>query len=200
MDWLPDWLFEGQFTVYGILLAALICLVFIWKTTPRTAYAIGCIIVAALLLLYLLLDFTVETDREQITHSIQEMSAGVQEHNVNRIFDHVSDKYSRNGMDKETFRGITKGLITSNAVDQVIIWGWEFPGDYKRKESESDARENIARVNFMAKPVGQQGIGLYYIEATMHRDADGKWRLQDWKAFDPYHKSAATPVPYLDGR
>ncbi len=198
IDWLPEWLFEGQLTIYAVLAVALIFLMIVWKQTPRTGYIVGILALIALISLYFVLDFTVQTDREQITNAVKEMSAGVQSGDVNRIFDNISDSYNRHAMDKATFRGLCNGVISSHVVDQVVVWGWDFPPDYKQKESEADKRENIAHVTFMAKPVGAQGQNLYQIEAVMHRDADGRWRLQSWEAFDPFHNSTGPiPVPYV---
>jgi hypothetical protein len=200
IDWLPEWLFEGQLTVYAVLAVVLIVTLIVWKQTPRTAYLVCCLALVALIGLYWLLDYSRETDREQITHAIQEMSAGVQSSDVNRIFDNISETYNRHGMNKAAFRQVSAGVITSSIVDQLVVYSWDFPPDYKQKESASDERENVAKVSFMAKPVGRQGTNLYLIEAVMHRDSDGKWRLQTWEARDPFHNGGPLQVPYLDGQ
>jgi hypothetical protein len=197
VEWLPEWLFEGQLTIFAILGAALVFLLIVWKKTPRTSYLVGCFVLAALAGAYFLLDFFVETDREKITHAFKEMSAGVQDRNVDRIFSQVSDTYNRHGQNKDSFRQASAGVINGRLVDQVVIWGWEYKPDYKEKESPSDARENIAHVNCMVKPVGSAGQNLYYIEAVMHRDSDGQWRLQSWEASDPFHNNSRVTVPYI---
>jgi ketosteroid isomerase-like protein len=199
IEWLPEWLFEGQFLVYAILIATLIFMGIVWKQTPRRAYAVTVFVLVGLIALYCLLDFLVETDHEQITHAISEMSAGVQAKDVNRIFDSVSKDYNRHGLDKDGFRQMTSSVITGNIVDRVAIWGYDFAPDYKEKSSPSDARENIAHVNFMAKPVGGDKGMTYLIKAVMRRDADGKWRMQSWEAYDAYHESKEPlHVPYLN--
>lgn len=198
-EWLPEWLFEGQWTVYAVLAVALIVLIVIWKRTPRTAYLFSCLAVVALIGLYWLLDFTAETDRERVTHAVQEMSAGVQSGDIDRIFENVSETFNRHGQSKASFRQVCTNVINSKIVDRVAVYQWEFAPDYKSKESPSDERENIAKVSFMAKPEGRQGQNFYLIEAVMHRDSDGKWRMQSWEAFDPFHnEKGPLRVPYLD--
>lgn len=198
-EWVPEWLFEGQLTVYALLAVALVCTLAIWKKTPRKAYLFCGVAVVVLMALYCLLDFLVQTDREQIRSAIEEMSAGVQAHNVDRIFSQVSDKYNRRGSNKDAFRSACAAAINGQHVDRVAIWAFEFPADYKQKESPSQERSGVAKVSFMAKPEGPNGMGLYRIDAVMHRDADGKWRMQSWEASDPYHEgSTAMRVPYLD--
>jgi hypothetical protein len=198
LNWLPEWLFEGQLTVYAVLAVALIFLIVIWKQTPRKAYLVGCILVAVLIGLYALLDFLVQTDREQIMHSVQEMSAGVEGHDVNRIFSQISETYNRHGMDKASFRRASASVIDSREVEQMVVWGYEFGPDYKSKESPSEERATRAIVRFMAKPTGAHGTNLFQVEAVMHRDsADGVWRLQSWEVFDPFHEGAPVVVPQV---
>jgi hypothetical protein len=192
LDWLPEWLFEGQLTVYAVLAVALAFLLMAWKQTPRRSYLVGCISLAALLGIYFLLDILVQTDREQIRHSVQEMSAGVKEHDVSRIFTQVSETYNRHGLNKAAFRSASEGVFNpQRLVDEMAVWGWDFAPDYKSKESASDARDNRAHVRFMAKPTGASGTSIYLVDAVMHRDSDGKWRLQSWEVFDAFHNDAS---------
>ncbi len=195
-DWLPEWLFEGSLTVYAALAVAAGFLLVVWKQTPRKAYLVGAGVLLALIGVYYLLDVLVQTDREKIAHAFEEMSVGVRTRDVNRIFAQVSDGYNRHGMNKAAFRQASASVIDGRHVDEVRIWGFEFPADYKKKESASDPRENSARVSFMAKPISNNQIGLYRVDAVMHRDADGQWRMQSWEVFDPYHEStSAQAVP-----
>jgi hypothetical protein len=193
MEWLPEWLFEGQLTVYVVLAVSLIFFLIAWIQTPRRSYLIGCIVLAAFIALYALLDFLVETDREQITHAVKDMSQGVLSRDVNRIFSRISDTYNRHGSNKATFRLASEGVINSREVDQMPVWGWEFAPDYRSKESASDTHENVAHLRFMAKPIGVHGQMIYLVDAIMHRDSDGQWRLQSWEVFDPYHEGT-TPL------
>jgi hypothetical protein len=188
--WLPEWLFEGQLLIYAILAAALVFLTIGWKQTPRKSYLVGIIALAVLLVLYYVLDLVVVTDREQIRHALNEMSAGVEARSIGRIFDNVSDTYNRHGMSKEAFRQVCTGVINARHVDRVAMWGCEFAPGYKQRESQSDARETIAKVRFQAKPEGASGVSLYQVDAVFHRDTDGKWRLQSWEVFDPYHNDS----------
>jgi hypothetical protein len=197
-EWLPEWLFEGRPLVYAALLGALVFLAFVWKQTPRSGYLVTGGVLAAVIGLYFLLDVLVETDREQIEHSVADMTAAVEARNVDRIFSHVSESYNRHGMNKAGFRSAVTGVVDGRHVDRIAVWGWEFAPDYKTKESASDPRDNVGRVRFMAKPVGPDGQNLYQVDAVMHRDADGKWRLQSWEVFDPFHNSTAPmAVPYV---
>jgi hypothetical protein len=193
--WLPEWLFEGQLLIYAILAAALVFLTIVWRQTPRKSYLAGIIALAVLIVLYYALDMLVVTDREQIRHALNEMSAGVEARSIGRIFDNVSDTYNRHGMTKESFRQVSTSVINGRHVDRLAIWGFEFAPDYKQKESQSDARETVAKVRFQAKPEGANGTNLYQVDAVFHRDTDGKWRLQSWEVFDPFHESGALMVP-----
>jgi hypothetical protein len=191
LDWLPEWLFEGQLTVYAVLAVLLAFMLMVWKQTPRRLYLAVCLSLVALIGIYFLLDIVVQTDREQVRNSVQEMSAGVKAHDINRIFAQVSDTYNRHGSSKAEFRSASEGVINPRLVEEMAVWGWEFAPDYRSKESASDARENVAHVRFMAKPTGASGTSIYLVDAVMHRDTDGKWRLQSWEVFDAFHNDTS---------
>lgn len=197
--WLPEWVFEGHLSIYAVLGATLIFVAVIWKQTPRPVYLYCMGLLAVLIGLYFLLDRLVVTDREQITAAFQEMSAGVRARNLDRIFEHVSDSFNRKGLNKAGFRAASDAALRSQRVDEVVVWGFEYPSDYKEKENPDDETPNVARVSFMAKAVGDSQIGLWQVHATMHRDPDGKWRLQNFTVFDPYHnQTQPVSVPGLD--
>ena len=72
------------------------------------------------------------------------MSAGVEAHNVDQ---HLQPRYRRpitaTALSKAALPAARpRGVIDPRLVDQMAVWGWEFPPDYKKKESASDAREN----------------------------------------------------------
>src|SRR4051812_29579654 len=99
-----DWLFEGRLTVYlALAVVALILLGLYWRDRRRW-FLFGIGIVGVFVLTYLLLDRLVETNREQITRKLQEMAAGVKARSAERIFRHISDRFTFQGMNKATFR------------------------------------------------------------------------------------------------
>ena len=132
LESLPEWLFEGQLLVYGVLGAALACLVIVWKQTPRKPYLAGIVGLVALIGVYFLLDVLVQTDREQISKAIKDISAGVEQRSVARVFENVSDSYNRHGSTKATFQQTVSGIIGGRHVDRVAMWDYEFAPGYKQ--------------------------------------------------------------------
>jgi hypothetical protein len=200
VEWLPEWLFEGQLTVYAVLGAAFVFLFALWKKHRRRAYLVAWCVPVALVVVYLALDILVETDREQITRVFQEIAAEktlrdlslkaqdgyapIVPVDYDRIFSHVSDSYNRHGMNKDELQQVARA---TSSFQNITVSDFEFPPGYKEKESPADERENIARVRFLLKLSVANGMweNVSAIEAVMHRDADGRWRVQTWEAFDP---------------
>jgi hypothetical protein len=197
-EWLPDWLFEGRLTVYAVLAVSLVVVLVIWKRTPRKAYLFASLALAALIGLYFLMDLLVKTDREQITNAFQEMSAGVEAHDVDRIFKQVSETYNRHNSNKAAFRGASTGVIEGHQVDKITVWAFEFAPDYKQKDSPSAERSNVAKVGFMVRADTPNGQMPYRVEAVMHRDTDGQWRMQSWEVFTFPNGDTPQRVPGLD--
>ena len=72
------------------------------------------------------------------------------------------------------------------------VWAFEFPADYKQG--------NLAKVSFLARPHGGTigDAGIFRVEATSRRSADGQWQLQDFKVYNAVaDQNEPMSVPYL---
>jgi hypothetical protein len=120
-----DWLFEGLTTVYVLLAAALLGFFFIYWQYRRKAWLYAMAVVVALIGLYWLLDRLVETDREQIQRKVDVMANGLRTHNLDAVFEHLSDDFrSPQGRDKKALREEADRQI--NRVAQVIVWDFRW--------------------------------------------------------------------------
>src|SRR6266849_845754 len=79
----PDWLFEGLWQVYAVLGMGAAVMLILWWRDRRRGWLYGVAVVGFLILLYVLLDFAVETDGEQIGRELQEMSRAVRNRDLN---------------------------------------------------------------------------------------------------------------------
>jgi hypothetical protein len=190
-----DWLFEGQRMVYVLLAAAAVVCLFVWQQDNRQRWPLTALLALIVLAgFYYALDLMVETDREQITRKITHMAAGVQHRNAEGIFEHISDNFQRfqdSVMNRETFRNLVGRAIDSGRVDEVVVWGFEFPANFRGQltieRGPSPGTADTARVAFSAKPKGSLtgDVLSYPCEARFVRDPDGQWRLIELQVFNP---------------
>jgi hypothetical protein len=178
-----DWLFEGRPAVYLILGTAAALLLMLWWRDRKRHWLIGAAACALLALGYFTLSKVRETPRAQVERKIKEMAAGVQAGDANRIFEHISPEFRLRTLggtlDKAGFRKSVDIILRNKLVDEVVVWGFEFP--------ERWPTSGPARVGFQAKPKGNwSGRDMFYrIEADFVRDPDGQWRLEGFRAFKP---------------
>jgi hypothetical protein len=185
-----DWLFEGRPAVYVVLAAAAVVLFVAWWQTRKRYWFYGTVAFLALVGLYFLLDRLVETDREQIVRKVEEMSAGVRDRNVDRIFANVSEQFRLNNSDRAAFRQFAERAIRAGDVTDVTVWEFQVPEDFRtkvRRTGTTGPQElDAARVSFMVKPQGPRlGAPFFRCDATFVREADGQWRLFAFQLFQP---------------
>ena len=185
---MTDWFFEGRLPVYIALAAAAVLCAFFWTQSRKRGFLLAAGACLALVGVYFLLDRSVETDREQIQRKIQEMGAAVRDRDVDRIFANVSDDFRRGSANKASFRQQVEHIIGGGVVNELLVWTITVPDEGKMRERPEDPRENMARAEFFAKPLGGMADGstYYLIRAQMKRDPDGQWRLQGFDAYSPY--------------
>ncbi len=111
---MPDWLFEGLWQIYAVLGLTALVLLILWWRDRRRFWLYGIAIAGGLALLYLLLDFVVETDSEQIGHNLQEISKAVHDHDLNKAFSFVADDVAVEGMNKKALQDTAALYVNNN--------------------------------------------------------------------------------------
>ena len=125
----------------------------------------------------LLLGIFVDTDQKRIQRAIREMSEGVKERNVDKIFSHISNQFNLAGRTKESFRPMVENHIRNGDIREVAAWGFE------QARFSEDKKE--ATIEFLIRPKGNMTNAWYRCLATFVRDADGQWRLRTFSVFEP---------------
>jgi hypothetical protein len=182
-----DWLFEGRLAVYLFLAVVAVILLGLWWRDRRRGWLFGVAAVGVLIGIYFLLDRLVETRSEQISRKLQEMAAGVKAGDTERIFLHVSDRFTFAGLNKAAFQAAVDRILQARRVTDLAIFDFQ-PLDER------------GRVFFRAKPIGdEQGLNIAYIvRAQFVRDPDGQWRLQSFEVFNPVvNTNTPMQVPQL---
>jgi hypothetical protein len=186
-----DWLFEGLWQIYTVLgLVAVVLLILWWRYRQRyLLYGVGAM--AVLALLYLLLDFAVETDREQIGRELQEMSRAVHDRNPDGIFNLVSDSFTFEGLDKRALQALAAQYIRNGTVTDVTIKEYRFLG-------ATDGTPPVANVTFrviVTTGVGSQQTIPFFCRAQFQRQPNKGWRLSSAAPFDPIKTDEPIHIP-----
>ena len=136
-----DWLFEGQPTVYVTLGVVAVLLAALWWRGRRRAwlYALG--VVALLAGVYLLLDWLVETRREQITRRLQAIEKAVKAGNGEEVMKQFSSQFDYHGIKRDQFRDMVIARLKSRFIEELTIWEVNIP-------------DASGKVFFKAKPKG----------------------------------------------
>lgn len=156
---------------------------------PRKYYALALLLVLAFGGTVALMDHLVVTDKEQIIFAVNELAAGTGDHNLDRVFAHVSDSFKWGNLDKNGFRGFADQVVKNYNVSSVKVW------DFHDEEISREGKS--ARISFSAKakgsgPVGE-GAEYYLVVAEFALDPDGKWRLKTFDLHNPF-VNTKTPV------
>jgi hypothetical protein len=187
----PDWLFEGRWEVYGTLAVVALALLILWWFRDRKRHwLIGVGVVGVLALIYLLLDYAVETDREEIGRKLQEMSQAVKRQDLNAAFDSIADNFTFAGTDKRTLQERADAHIKSSTVSEVVIWDYEFDG-------LSDQTPPLANVSFKVKVKGNLGGTqevMFFCRAEYQKDAAKGWRMRSVRLFNPINTDEPVDV------
>jgi hypothetical protein len=173
-----DWLFEGHRhpAVYIALAAAAVLFVVLWYRTRKRRWLIGAAVAAALAGLYCLLDYAVETDREQIERKIHAMAAGFKAPaHLDAAFDNVSDHFHSSYVtDKKELRDLAQQHVQTSGITDVQI--------LEIHCGEISREKNTAAVEFRAKVIGNFGGGLeavpVHCDATFDYDPALGWRMR----------------------
>lgn len=198
---MPSWLVDDPTTALFVLgLLALPLAVFWWvrrgedfgkkklnwikgllarRLTGNQCCAMGLTCLGFLAVVVLLLYFFVDSDDKRIQRAIKEMSAGVKEQNVDKIFAHVSERFSLMGQGKNSYRSVVERYLHNGEITDISVW------DSEQAKLTKDKKE--ATIEFKVKPKGtlSQGVG-YRCLATFVRDSDGQWRLQTFVVSQPH--------------
>src|SRR5437763_185273 len=128
---MPDWLVEGDLTLYAVVACVgLVCLA-VWWRTRRRRYAVIAGLAAVALVGLVLLDRYVESDREQMVRKVQEIAVAVPARDFAHMFRHISDSFNRHGFDKQRFRDFAESVSRARNVTEFTPWDF-VPGPVSR--------------------------------------------------------------------
>jgi hypothetical protein len=192
---MPVWLSDPPRSLYVILIVATVlpfaaAIFFVGapmpqrdKTKPKKKFSRRHRLIALSAVFGLLLaglytcDRLLMSDRKQIEHNLQEMSEGVKERNMDKIFRHISDKFRYGSVtDKKRLQFVANNARQSGQVDEFPIW--DVVMDPISKET------NEVNVQFRFKVTGENIRENHFFGRTIFvREADGQWRATTFHVY-----------------
>ena len=160
-------------------MVAVILLYASWQMRRRSLLlAAGAVV--ALIGVYFLLDYFVETDREQVRRSLLDIADGVKDDRPNRIISHISAQFSVQGKDKAAFESYLEPRLSQHWLDELVIWDIAFP------VGDPPPAEGTLLVTFSARPKSKR-LGQtpwFRCESVFVRDPDRQWRMNSFELFE----------------
>jgi hypothetical protein len=185
---MPEWLVEGNPTLYFLLACVLVISGALWWRTRKRQYAVAAGVAGFLIVGVFLIDRAVESDREQLIRIVNEVADAVTDGDIDRAFQHVSKSFSRAGMDKESFRHFARDRRGHGFVTAVRMW------DVTPTEVLREQRQAVVEFPFKVRGSFGETPPNYFAKVTFVLDADGRWRVQTFDIFNSLTESRS-PVP-----
>jgi hypothetical protein len=190
----PDWLIDPSRTT--LILLAAVCLgaaaaaVFLVPAVPRESgkgkaassrkrrLLLVVSVVAGLAFFGLLIaDRLWESDREQIVRKLDEMSAGVAERNLDKVFQHVSEKFQYGSATKATLRSRGERALQQGELTEIPVWDVQVP--------PIKVNEGRVKVLFRFKVKGNRFTENQFLGEGIFANENGEWRLVGIEVYSP---------------
>ena len=183
---MPTFLSDPTQAFYLILIAFfVIALVIAGKNQDRRSFQTLGIATVALAGIFLI-DFMVESPREQAVRKIEEISAAINERNTEKMLEHVSESFEYKGKKKPD---LAQAIDLARRED-VNTATWEFNRD---RVVAGAADIEIA---FDAKAENRRGQPfMAHFRARFVKDPDGQYRLQTFKVYNIVQKDSEQDIP-----
>jgi hypothetical protein len=150
---------------------------------------------AGVLLTLILIDFFVESPREETMRKMNEMSAASAKKNWDEVFTNVSDSFNykgSGGMTQTDKKGLREKVrsVESMIEKGFVVWGFS-RDDFKQ------INDNTAEIGFSSK-VKDRDETTSYVKAVFTKDPDGQWRMSGFTCYEPINTKERRNLPGLD--
>jgi hypothetical protein len=171
-----DWLFDGAWTVYLVFGSAGAVLTVAWCKTRNKYCAIAVGVVVALFVIYIVLQFFVETASEQMERRVRDIAGSVKSKQIKNVLEkNLSDDFHAGSYNKRDFLEKAQSLADQHHVDSVEVW------DIKLVEIDREIR--TAKLSFKAKPKieGQETPWYLVVAVFVMTPKESWWQKEEWK-------------------
>ncbi len=156
---------------------------------PRRRLMLLAVIGAVAFLGLVVADGTWESDREQITRKLHEMSQGVAERNLDKVFEHISESFRYGSANKAALRARGESALRDGQVTEIPIWDIDVP------RNNGDTRQ--LKVLFRFKIKGNALSENQFIGEGVFVKEGEEWRLVGVEVFSPTGTRDRYQIPGL---
>lgn len=191
---MPSFLADDPTLVYLILATLALGLGAAFWRTRKQKLLLAAGGAVALLGIVALIDALIDTPREKVERSFSRMTASAKRADIPGVFQGMSPSFRFGNMNKDAFQKSCTDAAKHWQVTEVVLW-------------EADIRDikesaGTAEVEFRAKARGSFGGGYdyYFVRSVWVRDADGEWRMQSFRLFNPVNTKDEIGLPWQGAR
>ena len=189
---MPTILSDPSTTLYALLTIMVLVLGGLWFRSRKRGDLFRFLLGVAALVSLILIDYFVESPREEATRKMQEISSLTKQNKMDDAFKNISDAFSYNGKNKAWLRDKARHA-ESQGVSGVDMTGFH-RADFERLD------DNKIKIGFEVWPSGY-GLPQYrfFCWATFQKDPDGQFRMQTFDLYQkrPNHPDEKPIVPEL---
>jgi len=181
---------ENPLWAYVLLAAAGVVFVSAFVVTKRVVYLAAVPVVLVLGLGFWLIDYAIETDREQVERKTRELAAAVEAGDLNKLDALISKRfYHPMFASKQALLDRARGVLQPGQQRTCQLWQFE-------TSAGGSGKTMILTGNASAS--GQYGSFnvpgfLGKVEFTFLKDDDGQWRLGKFLVTDTQGNDVAIP-------
>jgi len=177
---MTSWIIDNSTFLYIFFAILFVAFATFWWRHQRPVNVIAPAVILCMIAALWGIAHFVDTDAKQIQRAVEEMGAGVESRDLNRIFENISQDFHYSGLGRAEFRSRSNQAMNSWNVEDVIVWDFEADSISREKRS--------AQMTFKVKAKGNwRGSETFYLcRAEFVLEPDGKWRMRGFKLFNPY--------------
>jgi hypothetical protein len=144
-------------------------------------------VVLALLILVFLIDFFIDSPREQSVRKVSAMIDAINARNTAGLLSHVSESFDFKGRKKSQLGAAQ--LWNNLRTFQVNVRASDFSRDYVQTPDG-----NSISIGFLATAEAEGRPMPLHIQVTFVRDPDGQFRVRTFTAHDPLQKTKGSEI------
>ena len=188
---MPTFLSDPTLGVYLALLLVAIVGVGVWLRNRTRRTAIFAAVAVGLMLTLFGIDRAFESPREEAVRRVGAMAAAANARNWQAVGTHMAEKFEYAGRTKAMFLAeIAPAALSRNATANFKSF------DRDNFEELPDGRLRVGFVGQFSTPA--HGMLIVYIEAVFVKEADGAYRLQNFKVYDHITRTKGGEKNLLD--
>jgi hypothetical protein len=172
---MPTILSDPPLAVYAILGVIVLVLGVLAAKRQKKADGLTFLAGLAILLVWLLIDFMVDSPRESVAKTLKEMEAASQARKYDDLFKHVSETFQYKSLDKKGLRD--KATLAEQFFPEgVRIWNVN-RGNFNQVDETTIEQE------FDVQPVGSPQF-RYQCVGVFKKESDGQWRMTTFRLYN----------------